>query len=104
MMVRGPILFFLLLAPTSVASYGPSDVFVSFSDNAEEEPAPKEPTDCEKASKNLKNDIVGLEMFLQDKSDHKTFCPYSKWLQPPLKEYKKKPKSYLPKGCKAEKI
>jgi hypothetical protein len=104
MMVRGPILFFLLLAPTSVASYGPSDVFVSFSDNAEEEPAPKEPTDCEKASKDLKNDIVGLEMFLQDKSDHKTFCPYLKWEQPALKEYKKKPKSYLPKACKAEKI
>jgi len=104
MMVRGPILFFLLLAPTSVASYGPSGVLVSYSNNTDEQPGPQEPTDCEKASKNLKNDIAGLEMFLQDKSDYKMLCPYLKWKQPDLKEYKKDPKSHLPKGCKAEKI
>ena len=103
-MVRGPILFFLLLAPTSVASYGPSDTPVSHLAPTEEEPPPEEPTDCEKASKDLKNDIAGLEMFLQDKSDHKMFCPYIKWDQPQLKEYKKDPKSRLPKKCKEEKI
>ena len=104
MMVRGPILFFLLLAPTSVASYGPSDAPVSYSDNTDEQQAPEEPTDCEKASKDLKNDIAGLEMFLQDKSDHRMFCPRIQWQQPPLKEYKKDPKSRLPKKCKEEKL
>jgi len=103
-MMRMPFIFLMLLAPTSVASYAPSDVLVSYSDNTEEEPAPEEPTDCEKASKDLKNDIAGLEMFLQDKSDYKMFCPYLKWDQPPLKEYKKDPKSRLPKKCKEEKI
>ena len=103
-MMRMPFIFLMLLAPTSVASYAPSDMLVSHSVNTEEEPAPEEPTDCEKASKNLKSDIAGLEMFLQDKSDHKTFCPYLKWEQPPLKDYKKNPKSKLPKECKAEKI
>ena len=103
-MMRGPILFFFLFAPTSVSSYEASDAPVSLSINAEEEPAPKEPTDCEKASKNLKNDIAGLEMFLRDKSDYKMFCPRLQWNQPPLKEYKKDPKSHLPKKCKAEKI
>ena len=104
MMVRGPILFFLLLAPTSVASYGPSDAPVSYSDNTDEQQAPEEPTDCEKASKDLKNDIAGLEMFLQDKSDHRMFCPRIQWQQPPLKEYKIDPKSRLPKKCKEEKL
>ena len=103
-MMRMPIILLMLLAPTSVASYAPADVLVSHSVNTEEEPAPEEPTDCEKASKDLKNDIAGLEMFLQDKSDYKTFCPYLKWEQPPLKDYKKNPKSKLPKECKAEKI
>ncbi len=103
-MMRMPFIFLMLLAPTSVASYAPSDMLVSHSVNTEEEPAPEEPTDCEKASKNLKNDIAGLEMFLQDKSDYKAFCPYIKWKQPKLEEYKKDPKSYLPKDCKTEKI
>jgi hypothetical protein len=103
-MIRMPIIFLMLLAPTSVSSYAPSDMLVSHSVNTEEEPAPEEPTDCEKASKDLKKDIAGLEMFLQDKSDHKMFCPYIKWVQPQLKEYKKDPKSRLPKDCKAEKI
>ena len=103
-MMRMPFIFLMLLAPTSVASYAPSDVFVSHSDNTEEEPAPEEPTDCEKASKDLKNDIAGLEMFLQDKSDHRMFCPRLQWDQPSLKEYKKDPKSRLPKKCKEEKI
>ena len=103
-MMRMPFIFLMLLAPTSVASYAPSDVLVSHSVNTEEEPAPEEPTDCEKASKDLKNDIAGLEMCLQDKSDYKMFCPYLKWQQPPLKEYKKSPKSKLPTKCKEEKI
>ena len=103
-MMMAPLIFLMLLSPTSVASYAPSDVFVSYSDNTEEEPAPEEPTDCEKASRDLKNGIAGLEMFLQDKSDHRMFCPKLKWEQPPLEEYKKDPKSKLPKKCKENKI
>ena len=102
-MMRMPFIFLMLLAPTSVASYGPSDVFVSYSDNTEEEPAPQEPTDCEKASKDLKNDIVGLEMYLQDKKDYKLYCPRLKWEQPKLAEYKKDPKSHLPEKCEIPK-
>jgi hypothetical protein len=103
-MIRGPIIFFLLLAPTNIGSYAASDTSVSYSVNTEEEPAPEEPTDCEKASRDLKNGIAGLEMFLQDKSDHRMFCPKLKWEQPPLEEYKKDPKSKLPKKCKENKI
>ena len=59
---------------------------------------------CKDKAEALKNDMMGLEFFLQDKKDYKTYCPYDKWKQPALVTYKKEPKSYLPKGCKAEKI
>jgi len=60
--------------------------------------------ECQKGVKDLKNSVLGLEFFLQDKKDFKTYCPYTKWDQPKLEEYKKEPKSYLPKDCKPEKI
>ena len=60
--------------------------------------------DCQKGVEGLKNDVLGLEFFLQDRKDYKTYCPYTKWEQPKLEEYKKEPKSYLPKDCKTEKI
>jgi len=60
--------------------------------------------ECEKGVKDLKNSVLGLEFFLKDKKEHKMFCPYIKWRQPSLEEYKNKPKSYLPKECKAEKL
>ena len=70
-----------------------------------EEPSPSEEVDdCQKGVKSLKNDVLGLEFYLQDKKDYKIYCPYTKWEQPKLEEYKKEPKSYLPKDCKAEKI
>ena len=70
-----------------------------------EESSPSEEVDdCQKGVKSLKNDVLGLEFYLQDKKDYKTYCPYTKWEQPKLDEYKKEPKSYLPKDCKAEKI
>ena len=47
---------------------------------------------------------MGLEFYLQDKKDYKIYCPFPKWEQPKLEEYKKEPKSYLPKDCEAEKI
>ena len=40
-MMRMPFIFLMLLAPTSVASYAPSDMLVSHSVNTEEEPDPK---------------------------------------------------------------
>ena len=71
----------------------------------QEESEPSDTADrCKDKTKVLKNDMAGLEFFLQDKSDHKTFCPYEEWEQPSLETYKKEPKSYLPKSCKAEKI
>ena len=70
-----------------------------------EEPEPSdEVEECQKGVKDLRKDVLGLEFFLQDKKDHKNYCPYTKWEQPKLDEYKKDPKSYLPKECKAEKI
>ena len=60
--------------------------------------------ECEKDVKDLKNSVIGLEFFLQDRKDYKIYCPHTKWRQPRLEEYKKDPKSYLPKGCKSEKI
>ena len=41
-----------------------------------------------------------LEIYLQDKKDHKKYCPSKKWTQPSLEVYKEKLKSQLPKGCK----
>jgi hypothetical protein len=55
--------------------------------------------DCKKNVRGLKNMVLGLEFYLQDKLDHKKKCPDIKWEQPPLKEYKKNPKSYLPDAC-----
>jgi len=70
-----------------------------------EEPTPsQELEDCQKGVRGLKNDVLGLEFFLQDKKDYKERCPSVKWEQPKLEEYKKEPKSYLPKDCKTEKI
>ncbi len=80
-------------------------------DNPVDEPAPIEEAapsedidDCKDGVKDLKNDVLGLEFFLQDKKDYKTYCPYEVWSQPKLEVYKKKPMSYLPKNCKGEKI
>ena len=56
--------------------------------------------DCQRGVRGLKNDMTGLEFFLQDKKDYKNHCPATKWEQPKLDEYKKEPKSYLPNECK----
>jgi len=48
----------------------------------------------------LKRDMKALELFLQDKEDHKEHCPRLKWTQPDIKVYKEKLKSQLPKECK----
>ena len=53
-----------------------------------------EPTD------DLKRDMKALELFLQDKEDHKEHCPNIKWDQPGISVYKKTLKSQLPDECK----
>jgi hypothetical protein len=69
-------------------------------------PAEYNPTedvdDCERGVKDLKKSVLGLEFFLQDKRDHKIYCPFVKWDQPALSAYKEDPKSYLPKKCMQE--
>lgn len=52
--------------------------------------------DCDE----LKRDMTALELFLQDKKDHKEFCPKFSWIQPTIDVYKKELKSQLPEGCK----
>ena len=87
---------------------------VSIIESAEKAPVSKpEPTEestpsedveeCQKGVKGLKKDVLGLEFYLQDKKDYKSRCPETKWKQPKLEEYKKEPKSYLPKECKGKK-
>jgi len=51
-------------------------------------------------SDDLKRDMKALELYLQDQSDHKEFCPSLKWDQPDISVYKKELKSQLPEGCK----
>ena len=48
----------------------------------------------------LKNDMKALEIFLQDKADHKEYCPKLNWEQPDISVYKKELKSQLPEECK----
>ena len=48
----------------------------------------------------FERDAKALELYLQDKKDHKEFCPQIKWNQPPLSTYKETLKSHLPKDCK----
>ena len=47
----------------------------------------------------IKNDLLALEFFLSDKSDHAKLCPNISWDQPPIEIYKIEPKSYLPDNC-----
>jgi hypothetical protein len=45
-------------------------------------------------------DTKALELFLQDKQDHKDYCPGIRWAQPKIKIYKETLKSHLPEDCK----
>ena len=93
-----------LLLFITPASPEPTDAPVS-DPPAEEEPRPcDEVEEAQEGVRSLKNDMLGLEFFLLDKKEHKTYCPYTKWEQPGLEEYKKDPKSHFPKECKSEKI
>ena len=48
----------------------------------------------------IERDIKALELFLQDRKDHKDHCPSLKWDQPSISVYKSKLESHLPENCK----
>jgi len=61
------------------------------------------PVDVDKLKSDLNDmerDALALELYLQDKQDHKDYCPNAEWEQPPLSTYKKTLTSHLPEGCK----
>ena len=61
------------------------------------------PVDIDKLKSDLNDmerDALALELYLQDKQDHKDYCPHIEWEQPPLNTYKETLKSHLPEGCK----
>ena len=94
--MRWPLLFLL----TVTASPEPPVVPVSDPVVIEAQGLSEEVDDAHKGLKGLKNDMLCLELYLQDKKDHKEFCPRAEWEQPSLEEYKKDPRSHLPEGCK----
>ncbi|MAG26219.1 hypothetical protein CMI47_11740 [Candidatus Pacearchaeota archaeon] len=49
--------------------------------------------------KDLKKDMIALELFLQDQEDHAKYCPKLAWKQPDIEVYKKELESQLPEGC-----
>jgi hypothetical protein len=49
----------------------------------------------------MERDALALELFLQDKNDHRDHCPNMEWDQPSLEEYKRDLRSHLPEGCKS---
>ncbi len=50
----------------------------------------------------METDAKAIELYLQDKVDHKEHCPEKVWKQPDIEVYKKTLKSQLPDGCKDE--
>ena len=76
-----------------------SETLDSASEPTEEHSPSDSAEQCQKAAEALKNKMLGLEFFLQDKKDHKERCPNLEWEQPSLEEYIKDPKSYLPEAC-----
>ena len=48
----------------------------------------------------MERDAKALELFLQDRDDHKKHCPSLDWNQPAIDIYKKELKSQLPSDCK----
>ena len=57
-------------------------------------------TQTAQAMSDLERDAKALELYLQDKKDHKEHCSNVQWEQPGMAVYKKKLESQLPKGCK----
>jgi hypothetical protein len=85
-----------------VSSLGPSVAPVSAPPRQEEQKSTDNIEETQEGIRSLKNDISGLEFYLQDKKGHEKYCPYLKWTPPPLDKYKEDPKSHLPEDCKVE--
>ena len=98
-------MYWFLLACLSISTaVEPPDAPESPPEEQEESSPSEDIQECQKASQELKNSVVGLELYLKDKKEYKTYCPYVAWEQPSLEIYKEDPKSYLPEECKEEKI
>jgi len=93
-----PVLLLFLL--TVSASPEPPVAPVGDSGAVYEETPSEQVGGAQDAIESLKNDMLGLEHYLQDKKDYKEFCPHLEWAQPLLEEYKEDPRSYLPETCK----
>ena len=52
------------------------------------------------AAANTARDAKALRLYLQDKKDHKAYCPSLKWKQPSIVVYKQQLASQLPRKCK----
>lgn len=48
----------------------------------------------------IDRDTKALEIYLQDRKDHKEHCPDIEWKQPKIKVYKDALASQLPEKCK----
>ena len=92
----------LLLLLTVSASPEPPGAPESLPVSKQEQGLSEEVEDAHRGLRGLKNDMLGLELFLRDKKEHKELCPEIEWAQPSLEEYKKEPKSHLPEDCKKE--
>jgi len=49
----------------------------------------------------VERDARALELYIQDKQDHKDYCPDVEWDQPALDIYKSTLESHLPEFCKS---
>jgi len=94
--MRWPLLFLL----TVTASPESPAIPVSYPAAVEVQGLSEEVGDAHKGLKGLKNDMLCLELYLQDRKDHKEFCPEIEWEQPSMEVYKKDPRSHLPEDCK----
>ena len=48
----------------------------------------------------IERDALAIEIYLQDRKDHKKYCSKLKWDQPKISVYKEKLISQLPIKCK----
>jgi len=90
------------IIPVKTYSYTMQEVsqFYSNIDNQDEIDISDEVKETEQITLELRNKLLGLEMFLTDKSLYEKFCyPQISWTQPELCDYQKEPKSNLPKEC-----
>ena len=95
---------FLFLLATAAGSPEPVSAFLGDPQEQNDSGHAEEAEGCQENVEDLKKSMLGLEFYLRDKKEYEQLCPYLEWQQPALEIYKKDPKSYLPKDCKAEKI